>query len=50
MTLDNCRMQMDLRNPRSHLDPRNPPELHDDIPTNAPIPGEIQLAGNAGSV
>ena len=36
--------------PRSHLDPRNPVELHDDIPIDKPIPGEIQISGPAGSV
>lgn len=42
------RSHRDLRNPRSHLDPRNPPQ--DDIRDDEPIPGEIQLAGPAGSV
>ena len=36
--------------PRSHLDPRNPVELHVDIPIDKPIPGEIQISGPAGSV
>ena len=36
--------------PRSHLDPRNPPEMHDGIDPSAPIRGEIQLQGDAGSV
>ena len=40
----------DLRNPRSHLNPKNPPELYDDIPVGKPIPGEKQLSGPAGSV
>ena len=28
--------------PKNHLDPRNPPELHDDVDPAAPIPGEIR--------
>ena len=44
------RSHRDLRNPLSHLDPRNPPGLHDDIDGTLPIPGEIQLFGSAGSV
>ena len=44
------RSHLDVRNPRSHMDPRNPPEMHDGIDPSAPIPGEIQLQGPAGSV
>ncbi len=40
---------LDVRNPRSHLDPRNSPAMHDGIDPSAPIPGEIQLQGQAGS-
>ena len=36
--------------PRSHLDPRNAPELHDDMDPDRSLPGEIQLSGSAGSV
>lgn len=44
------RSHLDVRNPRSHLDPRNPPHMHDGIDPSAPIPGEMQLQGPAGSV
>ena len=44
------RSHLDLRNPRSHLDPRNSPEMYDDISVGEPILGEIQLEGKAGSV
>jgi len=40
---------VDTRNPRSHLDPRNRPELHDDVAPDGSIPGEIQLSGPAGT-